>query len=110
MSVKYSVVVVAFRDIAPEIEETVMKYSIREIDEPSDIVTFCNYGRQFNQDARACIYLEWYEKNILKHLSEGYKVVLLEIPYSADKSVMESLNAIDESLGDHLLVIEHDEI
>lgn len=110
MSIKYSVVVVAYKDVTPEIEAIVKKHSIREIDEPSDIVTFCNYGRQFNQDARACIYLEWYEKNILKHLSEGYDVVLLEIPYSSDKTVMEVLNTIDEKLGDHLLVIEHDEV
>ncbi|GAU78143.1 hypothetical protein [Fusibacter sp. 3D3] len=110
MSIKYSVVAVAYKDVTPDVEAIVKKHSIREIDEPSDVVEFSNYGRQFDQDARAGIYLEWYQKNILKHLAEGYNVVLLEIPYSSDKSVMEVLNSIDEKLGDHLLVIEHDEV
>lgn len=110
MSLKYSVIVVAYKDIPEDVKTSIKQYSIREIDEASDIVTFCNYGRQFDQDARACIYLEWYEKNILKHLASGYEVVLLEVPYSANKSVLESLKEIDERFGEHLLVIEHDDI
>lgn len=110
MSTKYSVVVVAYKDVSKEVEEIVGKYSIRLIDEASDLVNFCNYGRQFDQDSRACIYLEWYQKNILEYLSRGYTVVVLEIPYSSNKPIVDNLRDIDEQLGDQLLVIEYDEV
>ena len=110
MSAKYSVVVVAYKDISSEVEEIVGKYSIRVIDEAADLVNYCNYGRQFDQDSRTCIYLEWYQKNILKYLSKGYKIVLLEIPFSSNKPIVDNLRDIDEKLGDQLLVIEYDEV
>lgn len=110
MGNKYSVVVVAYKDISPEVEEKVKRYSVRYIDEASDLVNFCNYGRQFDQDSRVCIYLDWYEKNILKYLGKGYVVVVLEIPFSSGETVIDALNAIDLELGDNLLVIEHDDV
>ncbi len=110
MTVKYSVVVVAYKDITDDVKEQISKHSIRKIDEASDLQTFCNYGRQMSQDTRACIYLEWYQKNILSYLGKGYEVVLLEIPHAQNKSVIDALNEIDERLGDQVLVIEHDEV
>ncbi len=110
MKSKYTVAVVAYKDVTEEIEKKISDYSIRMIDDVSDLTTFCNYGRNFDQDARACIYLEWYQKNILKYLGMGYKVVLLEIPFNSNQPIIDALRAIDEELGEHLLVIEHDDV
>lgn len=110
MGTKYSVVVVAYKDVSPEVEAIINAKSIRMIDEESDLVNFCNYGRQFDQDSRVCIYMGWYKKNIMTYLVKGYKVVILEIPFASNKPIVEALKDIDKDLGDQVLIIEYDEI
>lgn len=110
MTKKYSVVAVAYKDVTPEVLEQISKHSVRKINEASDLNTFCNYGRQMSQDTRVCIYLEWYQKNILSYLGKGYQVVLLEIPHASNQPVVDALREIDEALGEQVLVIEHDEV
>ncbi|MGX8796883.1 hypothetical protein ACR6HW_12490 [Fusibacter sp. JL298sf-3] len=110
MTSKYSVVAVAYKDITDDVRETIGKYSIRKIDEASDLQTFSNYGRQLSQDTRTEIYLEWYQKKILAYLNKGYEIMLLEIPHSSSKPVKEALNDIDKALGEQVLVIEEDDV
>ena len=107
---KYTILAVAYKDVTPEIEAKISEYSVRTIDETDDLHNYCTYGRQFDQDSRVCIYLDWYQNNILKYLSEGYKIVLLEIPYSIKQPIVEALKQVDIELGDKVLVIEHDEV
>ncbi len=110
MNYKYTILAVAYKDVEPEIEAKISEYSIRMIDETDDLVNYCTYGRQFDQDSRVCIYLEWYQNNILKYLSEGYKIVLLEIPYNSNEPIVKALENVDIELGDKVLVIEHDNV
>lgn len=110
MSNKFTILAVAYKDVSPEIEAKISQYSVRMIDEASDIVNYCTYGRQFDQDSRVCIYLDWYQNNIMNYLGKGYKIVLLEIPFNSNEPIVNALNQIDIELGDKVLVIEHDEI
>lgn len=110
MKYKYTILAVAYKDIDQEVEKKINAYSIRKIDEADDLATYCTYGRQFDQDSRVCIYLEWYQNNIRKYLGEGYVVVLLEIPYNSNEPIVRALNEIDIELGDKVLVIEHDDV
>ncbi|OJV66589.1 MAG: hypothetical protein BGO41_03970 [Clostridiales bacterium 38-18] len=110
MNYKYTILAVAYKDVEPEIEAKISQYSIRMIDETDDLVNYCTYGRQFDQDSRVCIYLEWYQNNILKYLSEGYKIVLLEIPYNSNEPIVKALENVDIELGDKVLIIEHDNV
>lgn len=110
MKYKYTILAVAYKDIEPEIEAKINAYSIRKIDEADELKNFCTYGRQFDQDSRVCIYLEWYQKNILKFLNDGYVVVLMEIPFNSNEPIVKAFNEIDIELGDKVLVIEHDNV
>ena len=110
MSHKYTILAVAYKDVSPEIEAKINEYSVRVIDEASDLINYCTYGRQFDQNSRVCIYLEWYQQNILTYLGRGYKIVLLEIPFNSNVPIVEALNQIDIELGDKVLVIEHDAV
>lgn len=110
MNYKYTILAVAYKDVEPDIEAKINEYSIRMIDETDDLVNYCTYGRQFDQDSRVCIYLEWYQNNILKYLSEGYKIVLLEIPFNSNEPIVKALENVDIELGDKVLVIEHDNV
>jgi hypothetical protein len=110
MKKKYSIVAVAYKDVSPEVSAEISKHSVRRIKEASDLMSFCSYGRQMSQDTRVCIYLDWYKKNILEYLSNGYHVVLIEIPHAANQPIIDALRQIDEDLGDQVLVIEHDEV
>ena len=110
MSHKYTILAVAYKDVSPEIEAKINEYSVRVIDEASDLINYCTYGRQFDQNSRVCIYLEWYQQNILSYLGRGYKIVLLEIPFNSNVPIVEALNQIDIDLGDKVLVIEHDAV
>ncbi len=110
MSSKFTILAVAYKDVSPEIEAKISQYSVRMIDEASDIVNYCTYGRQFDQDSRVCIYLDWYQNNIMNYLGKGYKIVLLEIPFNSNEPIVKALEQIDIELGDKVLVIEHDEI
>lgn len=110
MSHKYTILAVAYKDVSPEIEAKINEYSVRVIDEASDLINYCTYGRQFDQNSRVCIYLEWYQQNILTYLGRGYKIVLLEIPFNSNVPIVEALNQIDIDLGDKVLVIEHDAV
>ncbi|MBM7562038.1 hypothetical protein [Fusibacter tunisiensis] len=108
MSHKFSVVLVAYKEITPEVESVIKARSIRTIDEPSDLLNIGSYGRQFDQNSRFGVYLKWYQESIAKYLGLGYKIEVLEIPYSSTQSTLEVLNEIDARLGDQVLVIEHD--
>ena len=110
MSHKYTILAVAYKDVSPEIEAKINEYSVRVIDEASDLINYCTYGRQFDQNSRVCIYLEWYQQNILNYLGRGYKIVLLEIPFNSNEPIVKALNQIDIELGDKVLVIEHDAV
>lgn len=110
MKYKYTILAVAYKDVEPEVEKKINAYSIRKIDEADDLASYCTYGRQFDQDSRVCIYLEWYQNNIRKYLGEGYVVALLEIPYNSNEPIVRALNEIDIELGDKVLVIEHDDV
>jgi len=110
MSQKFTILVVAYKDVTPEIEAKISQYSVRMIDEATDLVNYCTYGRQFDQDSRVCIYLEWYEQNILNYLGKGYKIVLLEIPFNSNEPIVNALTQLDIELGDKVLIIEHDTI
>ena len=110
MSSKFTILAVAYKDVSPEIEAKISQYSVRMIDEASDIVNYCTYGRQFDQDSRVCIYLDWYQNNIINYLGKGYKIVLLEIPFNSNEPIVNALNQLDIEFGDKVLVIEHDEI
>lgn len=107
---KYTILAIAYKDVEPEIEDKINEYSVRTIDEVDDLTSYCTYGRQFDQDSRVCIYLDWYQNNILKYLGEGYKIVLIEIPYSTNQPIVEALTQVDIQLGDNVLIIEHDDI
>ena len=110
MTYKYTILAVAYKDVEPEVEAKISAFSIRKIDETDDLTNYCTYGRQFDQDSRVCIYLDWYQQNILKYLGNGYKVVLLEVPFNSNEPIVKALNEIDIELGDKVLVIEHDNI
>lgn len=110
MSHKFSVVLVAFKSVTPDVEAIISEKSIRTIDEPSDLVSLSSYGRQFDQNSRFNIYLKWYQENIKKYLGLGYKIVVLEIPFASNKSTLETLKEVDERLGDQVLIIEHDDV
>jgi hypothetical protein len=110
MNYKYTILAVAYKDVTEEVEKKINEFSIRTIDETDDLVSYCTYGRQFDQDSRVCIYLEWYQNNILKYLAEGYKIVLLEIPFNSNEPIVKALEQIDIELGEQVLVIEHDDI
>ncbi len=110
MSNKYTILAVAYKDISPEVETKINAYSVRMIDEASDLVNYCTYGRQFDQNSRVCIYLEWYQKNILNYLGKGYKVVLLEIPFNSNEPIVNAIDQLDIEFGDKVLVIEHDNV
>lgn len=110
MNYKYTILAVAYKDVDEEVEKKINEYSVRMIDEADDLSNYCTYGRQFDQDSRVCIYLDWYQNNILNYLSKGYKVVLLEVPYNSNEPIVAALKKIDIDLGDQVLVIEHDNI
>lgn len=110
MSHKYTILAVAYRNVDPETLKTIHRHSVRKIDEVSDLNDFCAYGRQFDQDSRVAIYLDWYESDILKYLEKGYEVALLELPYSGHGPIVEAFEALDIELGDDVLIIEHDEV
>ena len=107
---KYTILAVAYKDIAADVEAKINAHSIRTIEEADDLTTYCTYGRQFDQDSRVCIYLEWYQNNILNYLGKGYKVVLLEVPYNSNQPIFEALKQVDIELGDKVLIIEHDNV
>lgn len=107
---KYTILAIAYKDVESEIEDKINEYSVRTIDDVDDLTSYCTYGRQFDQDSRVCIYLDWYQNNILKYLGEGYKIVLIEIPYSTNQPIVEALTQVDIQLGDNVLIIEHDDI
>ena len=110
MSNKYTILAVAYKDVSPEVETKINAYSVRMIDEASDLVNYCTYGRQFDQNSRVCIYLEWYQQNILNYLGKGYKIVLLEIPFNSNEPIVNAIDQLDIEFGDNVLVIEHDEV
>ena len=107
---KYTVLAVAYKDITKDVEAKISTHSIRVIDGAEDLTSYFTYGRQFDQDSRVCIYLEWYQNNILNYLSKGYKVVLLEIPFNSNQPVVDALTQVDIELGDKVLIIEHDNV
>lgn len=110
MQYKYTILAVAYKDVSEEVVKKISEYSIREIDASDDLVNYCTYGRQFDQDSRVCIYLEWYQNNILSYLAKGYKVVLLEVPFNSNQPIVDALKAIDVELAEKVLVIEHDNV
>lgn len=110
MGKKYTVLLVAYRNIAEAVRKKVEALSVRRIDEASDLIHFTSYGRQMDQDSRVDIYFDWYRKTVLDYLARGYEICLMEIPYQGNQTTVEALEALDIALGEELLVIEHDDV
>ena len=114
MNSKYTVILVAYKEIPEQVEAKLKERMLRYIDSPSDIQDTELYGISsrggFNTNIRENIYFDWYKKEILEYLSKGYKLVLMEVPHSVSKSRLEVLNGLDDTFGENLLVLEHDDI
>ena len=110
---KFTVVLVAYKDIPKEVELKIKERMLREIDEPSDIdlhSSLIGLRGSMNLNSRTDIYIDWYRKAIRNHLSKGYNLALLELPFDNKKDKVKALNHLDEEYGDNILVLECDDI
>ncbi len=110
---KYTVVLVAFKDIPNEVEAKLKERMLRQINDPTEIdfnSSLIGLRGSMNSNSRADIYLDWYRNAIWNYLKKGYKIALLELPFDIKMERVEALRHLDEEYGDDLLVIECDNI
>ncbi len=106
MNSKYEVIAIAHRDISDEVKNKFFRYSICEFHEIDDIQEIKNIqGRTMDINTRASIYVSWFEDKIEEKIEKGYKVSILELPFTYQSQV-ELLEKLDIQLGDDLLILE----
>ncbi|WP_425448364.1 hypothetical protein [Dethiothermospora halolimnae] len=111
MSNKYTVFLIAYRDVEEKIEKILTNSSVKTIDELEDLEqteVFCSRG--FNLNSRICIYVDWFRDKAKQKVKDGYKLAILEVPHSVGKSKSDLLNELDISFEEDILVLETVEV
>lgn len=107
MGSKFKVFLIAYRDVAPQVEKILLNSSVRVIDEVRDLEMtegFCSKG--FNLNSRLCIYVDWFKDQAVEKLREGYKLAILEVPGSVGASKSDLLSTLDIGYEEEILVLE----
>lgn len=107
MNSKYKVVAIAYKNIEKTVVERISKYSIKDIDDISDLETSVTYcGKGFNLNDRICIYIDWFKDTAIEKLKEGYIVSILELPQAISGSRVELLELLDIEYKEDLIILE----
>lgn len=111
-SIKYKVMLVAYKDVEDNIKSSLNKYSVFHIVDKSfkSKNLNSNCGRSFNLNDRIQMYLGWFKDSILNSLEDGYVLDIIEIPKSYGDNQEIVLHELDEVYGDKVLVIDKIEI
>lgn len=109
---KYKVLLVAYKDLAEDMEKELLYYFIsnirskEEIEENVSASDKSSSGLSF----RTGVYHSWFKDTILEKLNEGYKLGIVEIPKSYGNSGEVKLKALDEKFGENILIVAIDEL
>lgn len=86
--------------------EKIKAYSVKEIATEGDLHEISMYcGKGFSMNDRVCIYLGWFKEDAKQKLLEGYNVSILELPAISGEAKVETIEFLDEILGDDLIVL-----
>lgn len=110
---KYTVVLVAYKDIPIDVEKKIKERMLRNIksaDEVNLSSSLVGLRGSMNSNSRSDIYLDWYRNSIREYLKKGYEIAILELHYDINNERMAVIKYLDEEYGDNLLVIECDNL
>lgn len=108
MNYKYRVIAVAYKDIDTEIEYKIAQNSVKTLTSSNDLdeaYPYCS-GKGFNLNDRLFIYLDWFKKEALSKIKEGYVVSIMEMPIKSSDSKLDSLKESHLIYGDNLLILD----
>jgi hypothetical protein len=109
---KYKVLLVAYKDLAENMEKELLYHFIsnirskEEIEENASGSDKSSSGLSF----RTGLYHNWFKEIILEKLKSQYKLGIVEIPKSYGDSGEVRLKELDEKFGDNILIVATEEL
>lgn len=109
---KYKVLLVAYKELAKDMEEKLAYYFISSVKSREEL----EKGSSSNERSlaglsfRTGLYHKWFKETILQKLNEGYKLGIVEIPKSYGDNQEVLLKELDEEFGDNILIVATEEL
>ena len=109
---KYKVLLVAYKDLAEDMENDLAYYFISNIRNKAEIEenSFGTDRSSSGLTFRTRLYHDWFRKTIVRKLDEGYELGIVEIPKSYGDSGELRLKELDEKFGDNILIVSTGEL
>ncbi|MTI65340.1 MAG: hypothetical protein FH753_01925 [Firmicutes bacterium] len=107
MSKKYTVFLIAYRNVDERVEKILTNSSVKTIDTLDDLDQNEVFNsRGFSLNNRVDIYVDWFKKKAREKIDKGYEVAILEVPKSVGETKAELLNELDIGFEEDILVLE----
>lgn len=109
---KYKVLLVAYKELAKDMEEKLVYHFISSIKSKEEIEENTSGSEKgfAGLSFRTGLYHNWFKETILQKLNEGYKLGIVEIPKSYGDNQEILLKELDEEFGDNILIVATEEL
>lgn len=108
---KFKALLVAYKDLDPEIFTELSNQFIATIKDPSDVIDSLGVSERsaVGLSYRIALYKKWFKDASLEKLSQGYQLGIIEIPSSYGSETESFIKNFDEIFGDHVLIVNTEE-
>lgn len=111
MSSKYTVFLIAYKNLDKNVEKILINNSVRTINTINDFHQSGEFhSKGLNLNDRLSIYMDWFETKAKEKIKDGYEVAILEVPRSVGKTKQDLLSTLDIGFEKDILVLETVEV
>ncbi|SHF06155.1 hypothetical protein [Alkalibacter saccharofermentans] len=108
---KFKALLVAYKELDPEIYTELSNHFISTIKSPSDVISSLGISERsaIGLSYRIALYKRWFKDASLEKLNQGYHLGIIEIPASYGDETESFVKDFDKIFGDHVIIVSTEE-